>query len=108
MLPSQACAPSESNALNTEPEAVTPDVSSLLTQARASHHAYRTIANDKARYRDLASQDQHIQTALDLRQQAHALDPDHVDAAWLEDQAAMKGLPTKALEAFYVMTLAQG
>lgn len=43
-----------------------------------------------------------IREALRLRTEAHALDPQQADAAWLADRQAMKGQPSDALLSFYV------
>jgi hypothetical protein len=82
-------------------------VAQLLTQARAFHAAYRALANNKQRYRDLAAQDAHIQAALSKRLEAHQLDPDGLDSAWEDDRAQMKGLTSQQLEVFYLRTLNQ-
>lgn len=83
-----------------------PDVAALLAQSRAAHaqsfqHRGRIDAHGRAQtLPQLQSAGASIQNALSLRLEAHALDPDHLDPAWLEDTAANKGVPSDVFIGF--------
>lgn len=68
-------------------------VADLLYASRGHHTHYRRAVAAKA---DAAVVDQHVTAALATREQAHALDPEHVHPAWQADPA-----PHDALMAFY-------
>lgn len=80
----------ESPVLTSEPEVQSlPSVSALLQQARAQERLRVTLANrrqGKQPNPDYIGATASAQIALDLRQQAHALDPDHLDPSWGEDK----------------------
>ena len=78
-----------------DPTSVTP--SDLLARSRARHAQYRGMAS----LRNYPALEACLSEALTLRQQAQALDPEHADPAWIEDQAAMKGVSSADLCAFY-------
>lgn len=62
-----------------------PSVASLLTRSRAAALARTALANrlrGKHHRPDYAAATEQARLALTLRQQAHALDPDHTDPAW--------------------------
>ena len=66
------------------------DLAKILVQARAAHVAYRQAApritnGQKVEDRDLAYQA--LSRALELRETAEILDPDHSDPAWKDDVA---------------------
>lgn len=88
------------------------EVASLLQAAREAHTRYRNasgrIGNDGkvSQSPKLTVCGRAIQEALTARTEAHVLDPQHTDPAWLEDQQAMKGQTHDALVAFYVAYLA--
>jgi hypothetical protein len=82
-------------ALDPQTEA---QVNTLLSQSRAAHDRKKRAAGqtDKdgkvTRSPNYPEAEADIRTALELRQQAHALDPDHTSPAWMADQLANKGL----------------
>lgn len=64
-------------------------VPQLLTEARAHERARIAAANKrngKLPAPDYPSANQHAQSALDKRRQAHESDPDHLDPAWQGDR----------------------
>lgn len=65
----------------------------LLAQSRAAHDEYRKLAH---KGRKPSGWQAHLWDALTCREQAHALDPEHLDPAWSEDTA-----PHETLIAFY-------
>lgn len=73
-------------------------VSALLSQSRAAHERKKKAAGltDRngtiTRRPDYPEAEAEMATALSLRLEAHALDPDHHAPAWLLDQTANKGL----------------
>lgn len=79
----------ESPVLIQEPEVPSPpSVSALLQQARAQERLRVILANGRQGEQpnpDYLGATASAQIALDLRQQAHALDPDHLDPSWGED-----------------------
>lgn len=85
-------------------------VANLLEQSRAAHKVYRQHAG---RMKDgkLASPIQldkcgeAVRTALRLRTEADALDPQHSDQAWAEDMVQMKATHAEMV-AFYCKYLA--
>ena len=60
-----------------------PSVSALLKRSRAHHDAKRKLANKSTPNYPKAEAE--ITNALDLRLQAHALDPNHLDPEWAND-----------------------
>lgn len=72
------------------------DVSNLLARSRAEHDVYQK-AN---RNGDKTLEKSAISHAKILREQAHALDPQHEDPEWIEDQ-----VPHEAYEQFYELYL---
>jgi hypothetical protein len=75
-------------------------VSALLTASRAAHEQAKALRRSHrvAEARDALS------TAARLRREAHALDPDHIGPAWVEEQRQTpRGRDTHAeLIAWYV------
>lgn len=82
--------------LSTSPQSV----ADLLSQARAAHAVYRTLANHASKFRDLAGQDAQLQIEHDSRAAAHLRDPQRLDPAWAEDQALNKGVSSDEMLAF--------
>lgn len=88
-------------------------VATLLAQARAAHDRYRQAAGRINGSGKVSHAPQpinaggHLQDALSLRTEAHSLDPDHHDPAWVSDQHAMQGQPSEALVDFYVRALSR-
>lgn len=72
-------------------------VAQLLAASRAAHqrsfqHRGRIGKDGKvSAVPQLQTAGAEIQQALRLRLEADAIDPEHLDPAWLEDQAANKG-----------------
>jgi len=73
-------------------------VDNLLRQSRAAHDRKKKAAGltdkegritHRPNYQEAEAE---IRTALELRNQAHALDPQQVSPAWAADQIANKGL----------------
>lgn len=74
-------------------------VAALLTASREAHkrkHAFANRLHHKQHVPDYPAAEAAIAEALDLRLQAHALDPDHTDPAWAKD-----AVPHEELVAFY-------
>ena len=71
-----------------------PSVSALLKRSRAHHDAKRKLANKTTPNYPKAEAE--IVNALDLRLQAHALDPNHLDPEWAND-----AIPHDELVTFY-------
>lgn len=73
-------------------------ISALLGQSRAAHDRKKKAAGltDKdgkiTRTPDYREAEAEMREALRLREEAHALDPDHTSPAWHADQLANKGL----------------
>jgi hypothetical protein len=88
-------------------EPTPPSIAELLTQARSAHSAYRAIANDRVRWRDLDAQDAYLSEERNARQAAHLLDPERLDPAWEADAAANQGQTSDAMLAFCEMALNQ-
>lgn len=82
-------------------------VTELLAKSRDAHARYRHAAGHVRRDGAIAEQPNNplardvVSEALDYRQQAETLDPDHDDSAWNIDQAAMKGQASATLIKFY-------
>ena len=82
-------------------------VATLLAQSRAAHlrkkhHAGR--ADPKGRVLsapDYPQAEHAIREAIRTREEAHALDPDHTDPAWVSDQALNHGVSHEVLMAFF-------
>ena len=70
------------------------EVNRLLDASRAAHAEYRQAANSPKPNYPLA--EQHVARALDLRLQAHQLDPEHRSTGWKSDTA-----PHERLVSFY-------
>lgn len=87
-------------------------VAALLTAAREAHTRYRNAAGrigkdgKVSESPQLLACGQAIRDALAARTEAHALDPEYLDLAWIEDQQVMKGQSNEALVAFYAAYLA--
>lgn len=75
-------------------------VADLLSQSRTAHDRYRRLSHD-TKNRDLVGQGEAVRAALLARLEAHQLDPDQADPAWIADQQAMKGQSSSALVIFY-------
>lgn len=94
MLPSQACTdPDLSTPVSADAitPSVAPDVSvsQLLSEAREHAKARTRLANrlsaNKHHTPDYRKAVAHAQFALEARNQAHQLDPEHADPAWALD-----------------------
>jgi len=76
-------------------------VHALLTQSRAAHQRKQKASGRTNAKGDVIAQpnypvaEGHLADALDLRLQAHALDPDHLAPAWQDDK-----VPHETLVAF--------
>lgn len=81
-------------------------VRGLLTASRAAHqrsfqHRGRIDKQGRlSKAAELHKAGPAIEEAVKLRLQAHALDPEHLDPAWLDDQAANKGVPSDVMVGF--------
>jgi hypothetical protein len=87
-------------------------VAALLQAAAAAHgrysHARGVMAQGQMRRRpDLLACGQAVRDALAARIEAHALDPQHTDPAWIADQQAMHGQSHDAMVTFYASYLAR-
>lgn len=74
-------------------------VADLLTASREAHRRKHALANRRLNGQhvpDYPAAEAAIADALDLRLQAHTLDPDHTDPAWAKDP-----IPHDDLVAFY-------
>jgi len=86
-------------------------VSDLLAAARKAHlakkHAAGKVGSDGkvTSNPNYPTAEAHIREALRLRQQAHALDPQHLDPAWQTDQVENKGVPHQDLMAWFELYL---
>jgi len=82
-----------------------PSVSALLATSRAAHQRFQKASghNDG---RNISHPDDDaamvaILEAMNARLDAEAADPNHLDPAWSDDQATMRGISSKALLDFY-------
>lgn len=107
MLP-DSCAAIPPGDVSIEPiDAPAPTVSSLLTLSRAAHlqkkhHAGRTNKQGQVSSPPNYPQaEAAIREAITAREQAHQLDPDQTDPAWIEDQSLNKGMTSLALLAMF-------
>ena len=87
-------------------------VAALLQAASAAHGRYSYARGLMAQGRltrrpDLLACGQAVRAALAARIEAHALDPQHTDPAWIADQQAMRGQSHDAMVAFYSAYLAR-
>lgn len=87
------------------------EVARLLTAARKAHDAKKraagTVQTDgKTSTPDYQTAEAHIREALSLRQEAHDLDPNHIDPAWQADQTANRGVSHADLCAWFEKYLA--
>jgi len=79
------------------------EIASLLAQSRAAHLAKKRHAGTIGKDGSVTAQpsypdaERHIREALSLREQAHALDPDHADPAWAADLTLYRGVSHEAL-----------
>lgn len=86
-------------------------IMALLAQSRAAHDRKKKAAGltDKTgaitSRPDYPTAEAAILTALDLRQQAHALDPEHLAPAWSTDQLANRGLTHEQMCAWFAQYL---
>jgi hypothetical protein len=72
-------------------------VDEALALSKAAHLAY--LSEDRnAPQADYGLCERHVATALELRQQAHDLDPDHTASIWRDDEARW---PHEELMDFY-------
>lgn len=82
-------------------------VAQLLQQSRAEHMqkkqaAGRTDAKGMITSRpNHPKAEGHIREAIRLREEAHALDPEQTDPAWVADRAANNGVASEALLAWF-------
>lgn len=74
------------------------EVSTLLARSRAAHANYQR-ANKVG---DKRLEKSSIEQAKALREQAHALDPQHEDGEWIEDKVSHE-----AYERFYDLFLSE-
>lgn len=102
MLPAHAAPQAHDRA--TPPQAdAPPTVSQLLQQSRAAHLRKKHAAGKADRNGVITSvpnytaAERHITEALDLRRQAEALDPEHTDPAWADDQSQNRGLSSQQM-----------
>jgi hypothetical protein len=72
------------------------DVNRLLEASRSAHAEYRRAANPESGQPNYPLAEQHVARALELRKQAHELDPNHRSSGWASDQA-----PHERLIKFY-------
>jgi hypothetical protein len=72
-------------------------VSDLLAQSRAQHLAHHQAQRDGKNGAERVA----IEAAKNLRDQAHALDPQHLDSSWRDDT-----VPHQAIADFYTAYLA--
>ncbi len=82
-------------------------VAELLTASRQAHQRYRLQHAGRidktgkvAHQPELKPSGEAIQDALRLRLDAHQLDPQHTDPAWLSDTEANKGVDHDAMVEF--------
>jgi hypothetical protein len=73
-------------------------VAQLLSASRAAHLAYQ--GEQRKQPANYAVCERYVAEALRLRSEAHAADPQHVDAAWRDDK-----VPHAELVAFYARYL---
>src|SRR3990167_1542909 len=103
MIP-DACTPPTDSPTPDKPKR---SVATLLAQSRAAHLRKKHHAG-KADKRgsvvpppDYPQAEQAIREAIRTREEAHALDPDHTDPAWVSDQALNHGVSHEVLMAFF-------
>ena len=102
MIP-DACTPPTDSPTPDNPKR---SVATLLAQSRSGHLRKKHQAG-KADKRgsvvsppDYPQAEQAIREAIRTREEAHALDPDHTDPAWVSDQALNRGVSHEALLAW--------
>lgn len=110
MLPNSACPPVPEIAdpiAPPEPIADAVSISILLQQSRAAHlrkkHAAGRANKDGivTTPPNYPQAEQHIRDAITFRETAERLDPEHLDSAWIEDQAANKGKTSAELLSWF-------
>lgn len=83
-----------------------PNVADLLAQSRAAHAKYRSLAGKVGKDGKVSQAPNlydagiAIQDALKARTDAHVLDPQQLDPAWIADQRLNKGVTSDAMLAF--------
>ena len=81
-------------------------VGALLEQSHAAHQRSLSVRGRIDRHGRISAPPQlraagaAVQEALRLRCEAHALDPEHLDPAWIEDQQANRGRTHEAMVTF--------
>jgi hypothetical protein len=97
-MPARTSVASTPSATEAPAPSLADTVAALLSQSRAAHDRKKKAAGltDKkgivTRHPDYPTAEAETREALRLREEAHALDPDHTAPAWSVDQAANKGL----------------